>query len=422
MINITFDSLIILKATNLIKKLLDLIMRKEKITKKFIDTVDIPDKGKAVIYKDTVIQGFGLKVTPTKKAFIVDKRVNGKLTRKVFGQYPPMTVDQARIEAIQLLAKINIGSSVYQSTIDVSKLTLAQSYADMTTNKTLTQKTKRNYDSIIRTHLSIWANIKLKDIKRDMIIALNKKLSETMPAQANAVMRLLRSIYNFAKSQYRTSDGEQSLFPDNPVDIIKEQKQSNKLERRQSHITVEDLPKWYSAVQSIQSEVKNNHDTTRDFLVLLLFTGLRKEEGASITWDNVDLKKKVLTIPNTKNKTTHRLPITPFLSDLLTRRQKEGLHHLYVFPNITGDSYIKECRRFCKQVTKESGVKFILHDLRRTFSTIAQYEVKVDFYTVKKLLNHRQSGDVTFGYIVDTVEALRPAMEKISKTICKKSS
>ena len=89
-----------------------------------------------------------------------------------------------------------------------------------------------------------------------------------------------------------------------------------------------------------------------------------------------------------------------------------------VFPDHYNKGHIIETRRFIKQVTTLSDVSFMLHDLRRTLSTIAQYEAGIDFYTVKRLLNHAQ-GDVTFGYIVDSCESLRPAMVKISETIQK---
>ena len=393
-------------------------MRQVKITKRFIDTVEIPEKGKAVIYKDTETKGFGLKVTPQKIAFIIDKRVGGKLIRKVFGQYPPMTVYQARETAIKLLSKISSGTYTPAIYSNLTKLTLKDAYLDMTEVKSLTAKTKRNYDSIMNAHLSVWSHTKLLDIKRDMVIALNKKLSDSMPAQANAVMRLLRSVFNFAKSQYRTNKGANSLFPDNPVDIIKEQKQGNKVERRQSHISVSELKSWFDAMQKVDTTPKDNHAVTRDYILLLLFTGLRKMEGASITWDNVDLKKNILTIPDTKNKTTHRLPITPPISELFNRRKQENKAGKYVFPDHYNKGHIIETRRFIKQVTTLSDVSFMLHDLRRTFSTIAQYEAGIDFYTVKRLLNHAQ-GDVTFGYIVDSCESLRPAMVKISETIQK---
>lgn len=61
-----------------------------------------------------------------------------------------------------------------------------------------------------------------------------------------------------------------------------------------------------------------------------------------------------------------------------------------------------------------SGVVFTLHDLRRTFATVAE-GLDIAGYTLKRLLNHTIHGDVTAGYIVTDVERLRGPMERISR-------
>lgn len=61
-------------------------------------------------------------------------------------------------------------------------------------------------------------------------------------------------------------------------------------------------------------------------------------------------------------------------------------------------------------------MEFSSHDLRRTFSTIAD-SLNIGFYATKRLLNHKMRHDVTAGYIVSDVERLRAPMEAISQTI-----
>ncbi len=67
------------------------------------------------------------------------------------------------------------------------------------------------------------------------------------------------------------------------------------------------------------------------------------------------------------------------------------------------------------RVIEESGISFTIHDLRRTFATIAG-EMGIPPYLLKKLLNHK-SGDVTEGYVISTVEILRRPLQKIAKRI-----
>ncbi|MGH8642874.1 MAG: hypothetical protein ACRET6_14260 [Burkholderiales bacterium] len=65
-------------------------------------------------------------------------------------------------------------------------------------------------------------------------------------------------------------------------------------------------------------------------------------------------------------------------------------------------------------MAERSGVEFILHDLRRTFATVAE-SLDIPAHPLKRLLNHRVSAaDVTAGYIVHDVERLRRPMQAIT--------
>jgi len=52
-----------------------------------------------------------------------------------------------------------------------------------------------------------------------------------------------------------------------------------------------------------------------------------------------------------------------------------------------------------QRVIRDSNVQFTLHDLRRTFITIAE-SLDIFAYAIKRLVNHKISGDVTAGYII----------------------
>ena len=69
-------------------------------------------------------------------------------------------------------------------------------------------------------------------------------------------------------------------------------------------------------------------------------------------------------------------------------------------------------------ITKASGVSFCIHDLRRTFATVAE-SLDIPAYALKRLLNHANGTDVTAGYIVANVERLREPMQKITDYVLK---
>ncbi len=63
-------------------------------------------------------------------------------------------------------------------------------------------------------------------------------------------------------------------------------------------------------------------------------------------------------------------------------------------------------------------MSFTLHDLRRTFITIAE-SLDIPAYALKRLLNHKMNHDVTAGYIVMDVERLRESIQKITDDLLK---
>ena len=68
------------------------------------------------------------------------------------------------------------------------------------------------------------------------------------------------------------------------------------------------------------------------------------------------------------------------------------------------------------KVIYESGVKFLLHDLRRTFATYAD-SLEIKHTTIKRLMNHKNK-DVTYEhYINQSIETLRTPMQKITDYI-----
>ncbi len=69
-------------------------------------------------------------------------------------------------------------------------------------------------------------------------------------------------------------------------------------------------------------------------------------------------------------------------------------------------------------VIKSSGVTFTIHDLRRTFITLAE-SLDISAYALKRLLNHKMNNDVTSGYLIMDVERLRKPMQQVTDYLLK---
>lgn len=244
-----------------------------------------------------------------------------------------------------------------------------------------------------------------------MIEARHRTLTERSPAEANRAMRYLRALFVFA-SDDRDSNGV-PVIPDNPVRRLSAKRLWNRIDRRTRYIKVEQLPDWWSAVQSLKNGPQYpSREVLRDYLLLLLFTGLRRNEGLCLRWDNVDLNAGTLCATDTKNRSDHVLPMGVYLWDLMRRRRKLASGE-WVFENPLTSNRITDPHRQIVNVVAKSGIPFSPHDLRRTFASIvSRLDDRLSYYTTKRLLNHRTS-DVTQGYVQFDLEQLRCAMQTV---------
>ena len=101
-----------------------------------------------------------------------------------------------------------------------------------------------------------------------------------------------------------------------------------------------------------------------------------------------------------------------YLSKLIAARMTQTDDSEFPFPSWAKTGRITEALKAVAKVSEISGAPFALHDLRRTFATIAE-SLDISTYGVKRLLNHSvNQNDLTSGYIVTDVERLRKPMQQ----------
>jgi len=388
-----------------------------RITKSFVDKVEIPaisDNGASTqrFYRDSSIIGFGLRVTSGgAKSFIVEKRINGKVKRITLGRYGNLTVEQAKKEAMKILGQVATGSDpiAERKEKNIRSLSLLDTFNDyLNTRKDLKPTTIADYRRVMKWAFEDWLSKPVTDITKDMVENRHLERGKKSKARANNSMRVLRAIINHARNKFEDAKGNPIILI-NPVERLSQNRAWFKIEKRQTLIKAHQLASWYEATQQLSNE------STRDYLYFLLFTGLRRSEGAQLRWSDVDFEDKTFTINNTKNSLRHTLPFSDYLEELLLRRQ-ESTKSEFVFPSRSSSGYIIEPKKSLQRINQISGVSFTLHDLRRTFITIAE-SLDIPAYALKQLLNHKDSRDVTAGYIVMDIERLRKPMQEISDFI-----
>jgi integrase len=341
-------------------------------------------------------------------AYFVEKRVNGKNTRVTIGRHGQITPEQARKQAQNMLGEMTFGKNpiAEKRKLAIKSATLGDAYREyLITRKDLKPNTLHDYKRCIEGALGDWLNKPLNEISKDMVEQRHHKLGKKSPARANNTMRVLRALFNYAQEKYEDEFGNPTV-PVNPVNRLSKNRAWYDVKRRQTLLTPTQLKPWYEATMLL------NQETTRDYLHFLLFTGLRRSEATRLTWDDVNFDEGTFLIPETKNKEPHRLPMSDFLRELLERRHLQA-EKIWVFPSPVAKGPLTEPRTALESVTKKTGIKFTLHDLRRTFITIAE-SLDIPAYALKRLLNHKFSNDVTAGYIVPSTERLREPMQRIT--------
>jgi integrase len=384
-------------------------LRRINFTKKALDALPLPTDGARDTYHDAKQPGLSLRASSSGvKTFSVLRRVaGGKPERITIGRYPEITPEQARKAAAAIIGQTAQGVSVAagKRRKKLEGKTLAEVLDDYATaRKTLKPATVAD---IHRTFVQVcpdWLDRPLTRITPAMVERRHREHGERSHAVANRAMRYLRALFNFAAARYSDEDGV-PLIGSNSVGVLSKTKAWFRVERRKTVILPHQLKPWFKAVQGLA-----NRDWG-DAFTLILLTGLRREEALGLRWCDVDTQAQTLTVRNTKNHSDHTLPLSNYVAELLKRRAYWAKSD-YVFADSSGRR-INNSRYAQSAIEKASGVRFCIHDLRRTFATIGE-SLDVPAYTLKRLLNHADGNDVTAGYIVASVERLREPMQRIT--------
>lgn len=385
-----------------------------KITKSHIDKLQY--NGKDAFYWDSDLKGFGVKVTKNKKTFIVQARVNGRSIRKNIANVGVFTPEQARKQAQVLLGEMAKGVDINAETKreKVKSVTLKAVYDDYKTIRNLSRKTIYDYDRAMETTFKDWNDKEITKINRNMIEKRFKETTEQSPAVANLHFRLLRALFNFAAEKY-CIDGE-PIIPSNPCDRLKILKLWNRIERKNTYIKPTQMEAFFKSLNIAEADVKQVQQAKRQ-CIICLFTGARDQETATLKRKHLNFDDNTIKFEETKNHHTHILPMGDWLGKYLKDLCNELAPDDYLFPANNKSGHLRDHRKAIKQIAADCGIDFSLHDLRRTFASIANNHIAgMTQYTLKKLLNHAED-DVTTGYIQFEPEQLRKPMQEIEDFI-----
>ena len=371
-----------------------------------------PESGQADYY-DTDLKCFGVRATKDTLTFFVYKRIRGQ-ERKVFvpiGCYGTFTPDQARTKAKEYLRMLDTGKNPHpKQNQEAVKVTIADLYRQYISGKKtpLADSSLYAYNGWMKNHFPDWLQKPADSITATMVLVrLAKMEAENGVTQAASSIKLLRGLYRLGIALHP------GVITHNPVEAVREirGREWAPKKRRMTYIKPEDMPKWFKAV--------NNYHLPkgRDFILLLLYTGLRKMEMATLKWSDIDWKDKTFTFSPEKKKAVREenritMPLSLQAHRILLKRRAEGWENDYIFPGKHPSPHISNPDKWKKEIMAETGVKFCFHDLRRTFITVAE-SLDIPHYALKALLNHSVGSDVTGGYVCMSTDRLREPTQKI---------
>lgn len=375
-----------------------------KLTKRLIDAAPYRAAGQAFL-RDDELPGFALRVTKSAKAFVLEKRIHGRVRRFTIGPYGPLTIVQARKRAQELIGEIAGGqdpTGIRQAQRD--EFTFGKLSALYLERHGPRKRSIPNDQSMLDAHLAPWRLRKLSSITRADLVKLHLKVGEKIPRQqakkdavlvlirtsspkapryrkriiqggpyvANRVVALVRRMFNLART-WGVFTGDN---PATGIEFFKE-------EKRDRFVKPDEMQGLHQALDQ-----EPNRYASTAFLVLLL-TGARRGEVLSMQWADLDLNQATWRIPETKAGRPHTLPLAkPVLKLLGLLPRQSGSP--FVFPGRKPGTHLVNVSKAWGRIRKVAKLDDVrIHDLRRTLGSwlVASGE---SLSLIGKALNHSQ--------------------------------
>ncbi len=173
-----------------------------RFTKHAVEAIQRPASGQ-VIYRDTQLRGFGLRVGTKSKVYIAEGQVNGRTCRTSIGRADVFCPDVARKLALAALSEMAMGRNPNEVKRR-EKLTLEQAFeVFFKARDSLAPQTVDHYRRAMNLYLFDWRSKPLAEITRQMVLVRHQRIAKQHgKATANNAMRQLRSVYNFTAAAH----------------------------------------------------------------------------------------------------------------------------------------------------------------------------------------------------------------------------
>jgi hypothetical protein len=212
-----------------------------KLTKRVVDAIEIVSR--RVIYYDTELKGFGLKVSPSGvKSSCVEYRPGrgGRSTAKrrmVLGSTSTLTPDQSRSAARKVLATVALGEDPAAVRTRAREMPTFLQFAE----RYISEKAAGAFIG----------NLRLDRIVSVDIAKMHRLIGQTKPVTANGVVECISAVYRYAATCGRVDRG---FNPTTHIEAFREQ-------RRERFLTSEELARLGEAIREAEQRASLGRST-----------------------------------------------------------------------------------------------------------------------------------------------------------------
>ena len=212
--------------------------------------------------------------------------------------------------------------------------------------------------------------------RRHIREALGAMVARDCAPAADHALRYVRALLGWAVRE--------ELITDNPALRIPSPDPRKPQDRERSrHLGAEEIPSFWRACEECGP-------VFGPYLRLLLLTAARRTELAHATWQEIDLDRRIWTLPaaRSKNRQEHLIHLSPLAVELL-----EALPRMAGCPFVFSTTGTAPIGNFGQTAARLRAVMpdvshFGLHDLRRSAATLMAEDLRVAPHVVDKILNH----------------------------------
>jgi integrase len=264
----------------------------------------------------------------------------------------------------------------------------------------LKPRSRADYKDLLIKLRAAHGLVKAEGLTRGQVATLHRSMAAT-PYQANRLVAVTSSLFAWAERQGLVSEGHAN--PASKIERYKEQ-------ARERFLTGEELGRLGDALRA--------NETTDPFAVaairLLILTGARLLEILHAKWQNVDIDRGIIFLPDSKTGPKPIYLNAAALTILARLPRLDGNSH--IFPGQKEGAPRFRLQKPWVAVRRSAGLDGLrLHDLRHSFASIGA-GASLGLPIIGKLLGHTQAA-TTQRYAHLSNDPVRAAAEAIGSRI-----